>query len=121
MDVNINEDADPMWSNMAALHRLRRATAGAGDATFGENTSGAIANHRDRITALMRATFGRRTMRLGRMAAFGSAGDFVVGEISSVLLLWLGGTDTIAIVLSLSYSMTTILTIRMKDLCAFLR
>ena len=84
VDMNINDDADPMWNNMATLHRLRRATAGAGDATFGENTSGAIANHRDRITALMRATFGRRTMRLGRMAAFGSTGDFVVREILSI-------------------------------------
>jgi hypothetical protein len=84
-DVNMNDDADPMWTNMATLHRLRRATAGAGDATSGENTSGAIANHRDRITALMRATFGRRTMRLGRMAAFGSMGDFVVREISFVV------------------------------------
>ena len=81
-DMNINDDADPMWHNMATLHRLRRATAaGAGDTTPGENTSGAIANQRDRITALMRATFGRRTMRLGRMAAFGSTGDFVVREI----------------------------------------
>ena len=77
-DVNINDDADPMWHNMATLHRLRRATAAAGDTTVGENTSGAIANQRDRITALMRATFGRRTMRLGRMAAFGSTGDFMV-------------------------------------------
>lgn len=83
-DANINDDADPMWNNMATLHRLRRATAtaGAGDATFGENTSGAIANHRDRITALMRATFGRRTMRLGRVPAFGTMGDFMVRKFS---------------------------------------
>jgi hypothetical protein len=82
-DVNISDDADPMWSNMAALHRLTRVTTGAGDATLGENTSGAIANHRERIAALMRATFGRRTMRLGRIAAFGSMGDFVVWKFSS--------------------------------------
>jgi len=123
-DAGINDDADPMWNNMATLHRLRRATAGAGDTTFGENTSGAIANHRDRITALMRATFGRRTMRLGRMAAFGSTGDFVVREISFVFsyLGWTILTQSPSLCLCLCLcSTTTILTIRMKDLCAFLR
>lgn len=100
-DVNINDDADPMWHNMATLHRLRRATAGAGDTTLGENTSGAIANQRDRITALMRATFGRRTMRLGRMAAFGSTGDFVVRETCRLVLSGLGGADAIVLALSL--------------------
>ena len=116
-DVNISDDADPMWSNMATLHRLRRATAGAGDATFGENTSGAIANQRDRITALMRATFGRRTMRLGRTT---SMGDFVVREFLFDLA-YLGSTELTRPPSLCLYSMTTILMIRMKDLCAFLR
>ena len=121
-DVHMNDDADPMWNNMATLNQLRRATAGAGDTTLGVNTSGAIANHRDRITALMRATFGRRTMPLGRMATFGSTGDFVVRKFDHFIRIFqseLGGANTIA--LACLCSMTTILTIRMKDSCVFLR